>query len=63
MRFAGVDLGYDFGKDMDNNLRHLIRKERSGFDFDDSFYSMSPENSEPEFSMSGSYQPEVAYGR
>ena len=23
---------------------------------------MAPENSEPEYSMTGSYQPEVAYG-
>ena len=63
MRFAGSELGYDLDKDLDNDLRDLIRKPRSSYPFGSDFYSMAPEDSEPEYSMSGRYQPEVAYGR
>ena len=63
MRFAGSELGYDLDKDLDNNLRDLIRKPRSDYSFGGDFYSMAPEDSEPEYSMSGRYQPEVTYGR
>ena len=63
MRFAGSELGYDLDKDLDNNLRDLIRKPLSGYSFGGDFYSMAPEDSEPEYSMSGRYQPEVTYGR
>jgi hypothetical protein len=63
MRFAGSELGYDLDKDLDNNLRDLIRKPRSNYSFGGDFYSMAPEDSEPEYSMSGRYQPEVTYGR
>ena len=63
MRFAGSELGYDLDKDLDNNLRDLIGKPRSGYSFGGDFYSMAPEDSEPEYSMSGRYQPEVTYGR
>ena len=63
MRFAGSELGYDLDKDLDNNLRDLIRKPRSSYSFGGDFYSMAPEDSEPEYSMSGRYQPEVTYGR
>ena len=50
-------------RDRDNNLRDLIRKPRSNYSFGSDFVSMAPEDSEPEYSMSGRYQPEVAYGR
>tara|TARA_B100001250_G_C19796500_1_gene788940 strand:- start:48 stop:239 length:192 start_codon:yes stop_codon:yes gene_type:complete len=63
MRFAGSEIGYDLDKDLDNNLRDLIRKPRSSYPFESDFYEMAPEDSEPEYSMSGRYQPEVAYGR
>mgnify|MGYP003135750164 FL=1 len=63
MRFAGSELGYDLDKDLDNNLRDFIRKPRSNYSFGSDFVSMAPEDSEPGFSLSGAYQPEVAYGR
>ncbi len=63
LRFAGDEFGYDLKKDFQNPLRDLIRKERSSYAFNKDFYEMSPENSEPEYTMSGRYQPSVAYGR
>ena len=63
LRFAGERFGYDLKKDFENELRDLIRKERSTYAFGSDFYDMSPENSEPEYTMSGGYQPSVAYGR
>ena len=62
LRFAGEELSHDFSKGIFSDLRHLIRN-KSKYRFDQDFYEMSPENSEPEYSQSGSYQPEVAYGR
>lgn len=63
MEFAGEKLGYDLKKDFNTELRNLIRKERSTYAFGRDFLDMSPENSEPEYTMSGRYQPSVAYGR
>ena len=61
LRLAGADLGLDIREGMGrfdlDEMRRAFRRDklipRS---------LMSPENSEPEYSLSGSYQPEVAYG-
>ncbi len=61
LRLAGADLGLDIREGMGrfdlDEMRRAFRRDklipRS---------LMAPENSEPEYSLSGSYQPEVAYG-
>ena len=63
MEFAGEKLGYDLRKDFNTELRNLIRKERATYAFGSDFLDIYPENSEPEYTMSGRYQPSVAYGR
>ncbi len=62
MRFAGDEIGYDLEQDTDNDLRHLIRKPRAGYSFGRDFEIIEPENSEPGYTMTGRYQPSVAYG-
>ena len=61
LRLAGEDLGLDIREglgrfDLDE-MRRAFRRDklipRS---------LMSPENSEPEFTLTGSYQPEVTFG-
>lgn len=61
MRMAGADLGLDIREGMGrfdlDEMRRAFRRDklipRS---------MMSPENSEPEFTLTGSYQPEVTFG-
>ena len=62
LRFAGDEIGYDLKKDLDNDLRHLIRKPRVGYSFGRDFMNVEPENSEPGYTLTGRYQPSVAYG-
>tara|TARA_X000001036_G_scaffold387463_1_gene383211 strand:- start:472 stop:666 length:195 start_codon:yes stop_codon:yes gene_type:complete len=61
LRFAG-DLGHDFSESIFSDLRHLVRRN-SKYRLDKDFFEMSPENSEPEYTLTGRYQPEVTYGR
>lgn len=63
MRFAGDEFDYDLKQDFKNELRDLIRKARQTYNFGKDFIDMSPEHSEPEYTLSGRYQPSVAYGR
>lgn len=63
LRLAGTELGVDLREglgsmDFDNMMRFrrdkLIPRSLES--------AMAPERSEPYFSMTGSYQPEVAFG-
>lgn len=76
MRFAGELLGIDGREGLDDpgelrELRRAVRADRliprSLGVSEAEFYApaaspMAPERSEPGYSWSGSYQPEVAYG-
>lgn len=67
LRFAGEMFDLDLKKGLKSgNLDELRRALRADKmvpkSLIGSFNEMSPENSEPEYTMSGSYQPEVAYG-
>lgn len=63
-RMAGTELGLDLREglgpmDLDN-LSRAFRRDKL---IPRSLMSdMKPENSEPEYSLTGSYQPEVAFG-
>ncbi len=67
MRVAGELLGIDLNEELPDasidSLRRGFRRDKmiprslmSGFN------SVEPENSQPGFSMTGSYQPSVAFG-
>jgi hypothetical protein len=76
MRFAGELLGIDGREGLDDpgelrELRRAVRLDkaipRSLGMSEAAFYApatspMAPERSEPGYSLSGGYQPEVAYG-
>ena len=66
MKFAGDDLSININVGLSSgNLDSLVRMRVDKLfpDLEGTFNEMAPENSEPEYSQSGSYQPEVAYGR
>lgn len=63
-RMAGTELGLDLREGLGSmDLDNLSRAFRRDKLIPRSLSSdMKPENSEPEYSMTGSYQPEVAFG-
>ena len=66
-RLAGEDLGLDIREgmgrfDLDEMRRAFRRDKLIPRSLAGEMSKMAPEYSEPEYSMSGSYQPEVAYG-
>ena len=69
MRMAGVDLGLDIREglgrfDLDE-MRRAFRRDKlipRSLAGEMNMNQMAPEYSEPEYSMTGSYQPEVTYG-
>tara|TARA_B100000579_G_scaffold412255_1_gene403829 strand:- start:9195 stop:9398 length:204 start_codon:yes stop_codon:yes gene_type:complete len=66
IKFAGDDLNININEGISSgNLDSLVRMRVDKLfpNLEGSFNEMAPENSEPEYSQSGSYQPEVAYGR
>ena len=66
LRFAGELFDLDLRKGLKNSnldsLRRGFRSDKLIHSLQKTFNEMSPENSEPEYTLSGSYQPEVAYG-
>ena len=67
LRLAGEDLGLDIREglgrfDLDEMRRAFRRDKLIPRSLAGEMSKMAPENSEPEYSLSGSYQPEVAYG-
>ena len=67
LRLAGEDLGLDIREglgrfDLDEMRRAFRRDKLIPRSLAGEMNKMAPEYSEPEYSMSGSYQPEVAYG-
>ena len=67
LRLAGEDLGLDIREgmgrfDLDEMRRAFRRDKLIPRSLAGEMSKMAPEYSEPEYSMSGSYQPEVAYG-
>jgi hypothetical protein len=66
LRFAGELFDLDLKKGLKggnlDSLRRSFRSDKLIPSLQKTFNAMSPENSEPEYTMSGSYQPEVAYG-
>jgi hypothetical protein len=67
MRLAGRELELDIragldGFDLDEMRRAFRRDKLVPRSLAGDFMKMSPENSEPEYTLSGRYQPEVAYG-
>ena len=67
LRLAGADLGLDIREgmgrfDLDEMRRAFRRDKLIPRSLAGEMNKMAPEYSEPEYSMSGSYQPEVAYG-
>ena len=68
-RMAGTDLGLDIREglgrfDLDE-MRRAFRRDKlipRSLASEMNMNQMAPEYSEPEYSMSGSYQPEVTYG-
>lgn len=67
MRMAGVDLGLDIREglgrfDLDEMRRAFRRDKLIPRSLAREMNEMAPEYSEPEYSMTGSYQPEVTYG-
>ena len=66
-RLAGTDLGLDIREGLEpfnlDEMRRAFRRDKLiPRSLAKEFNQMAPENSEPEYSMSGSYQPEVSYG-
>jgi len=56
-----IDLNEEISEpDLRSKMR--FRMDKMIPSFDQAFNEMAPENSEPMYSRSGSYQPEVAYG-
>tara|TARA_B000000532_G_scaffold235112_1_gene220168 strand:- start:231 stop:446 length:216 start_codon:yes stop_codon:yes gene_type:complete len=67
LRLAGADLGLDIREgmgrfDLDEMRRAFRRDKLIPRSLAGSMNEMAPEYSEPEYSMTGSYQPEVTYG-
>lgn len=67
LRLAGADLGLDIREgmgrfDLDEMRRAFRRDKLIPRSLAGEMNKMAPEYSEPEYSMSGSYQPEVTYG-
>ncbi|HCA36602.1 MAG TPA: hypothetical protein DEP13_08180 [Gammaproteobacteria bacterium] len=67
LRLAGADLGLDIREglgrfDLDEMRRVFRRDKLIPRSLSGEMNKMAPEYSEPEYSMSGSYQPEVTYG-
>ena len=67
LRLAGEDLGLDIREglgrfDLDEMRRAFRRDKLIPRSLAGEMNKMAPEYSEPGYSMSGSYQPEVAYG-
>jgi len=67
LRLAGNELGLDIREgmgrfDLDEMKRAFRRDKLIPRSLEAGFNKMAPENSEPEYSMTGSYQPEVSYG-
>lgn len=67
LRLAGEDLGLDIREglgrfDLDEMRRAFRRDKLIPRSLAGEMNKMAPEYSEPEYSMTGSYQPEVAYG-
>ena len=68
-RMAGTDLGLDIREglgrfDLDE-MRRAFRRDKlipRSLAGEMNMNQMAPEYSEPEYSMTGSYQPEVTYG-
>jgi hypothetical protein len=67
LRLAGEDLGLDIREglgrfDLDEMRRAFRRDKLIPRSLSGEMNKMAPEYSEPEYSMTGGYQPEVAYG-
>lgn len=67
MRMAGVDLGLDIREglgrfDLDEMRRAFRRDKLIPRSLASEMNKMAPENSEPGYSITGGYQPEVTYG-
>ena len=67
LRLAGADLGLDIREgmgrfDLDEMRRAFRRDKLIPRSLAGEMNKMAPEFSEPEYSMTGSYQPEVTYG-
>ena len=67
LRLAGEDLGLDIREgsgrfDLDEMRRAFRRDKLIPRSLAGEMNKMAPEYSEPEYSMTGGYQPEVAYG-
>ena len=67
LRLAGEGLGLDVREgmgrfDLDEMRRAFRRDKLIPRSLAGEMNKMAPEYSEPEYSMTGSYQPEVAYG-
>lgn len=67
MRMAGTDLGLDIraglGRfDLDEMRRAFRRDKLIPRSLSSEMNKMAPEYSEPGYSMTGAYQPEVTYG-
>ena len=67
LRLAGADLGLDIREgmgrfDLDEMRRAFRRDKLIPRSLAGEMNKMAPEYSEPEYSMTGGYQPEVAYG-
>ena len=67
LRLAGEDLGLDIREglgrfDLDEMRRAFRRDKLIPRSLAGEMNKMAPEYSEPEYSMTGSYQPEIAYG-
>ena len=67
LRLAGADLGLDIREgmgrfDLDEMRRAFRRDKLIPRSLAGEMNKMAPEFSEPEYSMTGGYQPEVAYG-
>lgn len=66
-RMAGTELELDIRDGLSpfnlNEMRRAFRRDKLiPRSLVSDFNEMAPENSEPEYGMSGSYQPEVGYG-
>ena len=67
LRLAGEDLGLDIREglgrfDLDEMRRAFRRDKLIPRSLAGEMNKMAPEFSEPEYSMTGGYQPEVAFG-
>lgn len=67
LRLAGEDLGLDIREgmgrfDLDEMRRAFRRDKLIPRSLEKDFNAMAPERSEPGFSLTGEYQPEVTFG-